>query len=99
LQTPVVRPDCRHVYHCYVVRSANRDQCRQVLTDQQIQTGVHYPIPVHLQPAYSDLGYATGDFPVAEAAAREVLSLPIFPEMTDAQVEVVASALRVPVQA
>lgn len=99
LQTPVVRENCRHVYHCYVVRTANRDQVRQTLADQQIQTGVHYPIPVHLQPAYADLGYAAGDFPVAEAAAREVLSLPIFPEMTDAQVEAVASALRVPVQA
>ncbi len=99
LQTPVVRRDCRHVYHCYVVRTANRDQVRQLLADQQIQTGVHYPIPVHLQPAYGDLGYSAGAFPVAEAAAREVLSLPIFPEMSDAQVEAVASALRAPVQA
>ena len=99
LRTPVVRRDCRHVYHCYVVRTANRDYVRQMLADQQIQTGVHYPIPVHLQPAYADLGYSAGDFPVAEAAAREVLSLPIFPEMTDAQVEAVASALRAPVPA
>lgn len=99
LQTPVVRRDCRHVYHCYVVRIANRDQVRQALADEHIQTGVHYPIPVHLQPAYANLGYAAGEFPVAEAAAREVLSLPIFPEMTDAQVEAVASALPTSVQA
>ncbi len=99
LQTPIARGDSRHVYHCYVVRTPNRDQHRQTLNEQQIHTGVHYPIPIHLQPAYSDLGYSAGDFPVAERAAAEVLSLPIFPEMTDAQVETVASALRVPVQA
>jgi dTDP-4-amino-4,6-dideoxygalactose transaminase len=99
LGTPVARDDCRHVYHCYVVRSPQRDHHRQLLTEQQIQTGVHYPIPVHLQAAYRDLGYRAGEFPVSEAAAAEVLSLPIFPEMTDAQVEAVAAALRVPVQA
>jgi dTDP-4-amino-4,6-dideoxygalactose transaminase len=59
-----------------------------------IQTGVHYPVPLHLQPAYRDLGYGVGDFPVAEAVSREVLSLPFFPEMTDQQVEEVAGALR-----
>jgi dTDP-4-amino-4,6-dideoxygalactose transaminase len=99
LRTPVVRSDSRHVYHCYVVRTENRDQCRQMLSEQQIQTGVHYPIPIHLQPGYSDLGYSAGDFPVAEAAASEVLSLPIFPEMTEGQVETVAAALCTPVKA
>jgi dTDP-4-amino-4,6-dideoxygalactose transaminase len=99
LRMPVVREDSRHVYHCYVVRTRNRDQCRAMLAEQQIQTGVHYPIPVHLQPAYADLGYSVGDFPVSEAAAAEVLSLPIFPEMAEAQVETVVAALRVPVQA
>jgi dTDP-4-amino-4,6-dideoxygalactose transaminase len=60
---------------------------------------VHYPIPVHLQPAYRDLGYAAGSFPVAESAAAEVLSLPIFPEMTETQVESVAEVLRAGVTA
>jgi len=55
---------------------------------------VHYPVPLHLQPAYRDLGYGVGDFPVAEAVAREVLSLPFFPEMTDQQLEEVTGALR-----
>jgi dTDP-4-amino-4,6-dideoxygalactose transaminase len=59
-----------------------------------VQTGVHYPIPVHLQPAYADLGYSRGDFPVAERAATEVLSLPMFPELTDEQIESIASVFR-----
>ena len=59
-----------------------------------IQTGVHYPIPVHLQPAYRNLGYSAGDFPVSEAVARDVLSLPMFPELTDAQIEEISSVVR-----
>jgi len=75
------------------VRSEARDELRDALTRQGIQTGVHYPIPVHLQPAHADLGYHAGDFPNAESAAREVLSLPIFPEMTRDQVETVAGVV------
>jgi dTDP-4-amino-4,6-dideoxygalactose transaminase len=71
----------------------NRDAVRAQLQAQQIQTGVHYPIPVHLQPAYSDLGSREGSFPVTERIAGEVLSLPMFPEMTTAQVEQVAAAV------
>jgi dTDP-4-amino-4,6-dideoxygalactose transaminase len=59
-----------------------------------VQTGVHYPIPVHLQPAYADLGYSRGDFPIAEQAAAEVLSLPMFPEMTAEQIESIATLFR-----
>jgi dTDP-4-amino-4,6-dideoxygalactose transaminase len=92
--TPVEKPDCRHVYHVYAVRVANRDGVRAQLQAQGIQTGVHYPIPVHLQPAYRDLGYRAGAFPVAEQVASDVLSLPLFPEMTTAQVEEVAAAVR-----
>jgi dTDP-4-amino-4,6-dideoxygalactose transaminase len=77
----------------YVVRSQTRDALRTSLTAQGIQTGIHYPIPVHLQPAHADLGYTAGDFPVAEGVAREVLSLPIFPEMTREQVAIVAGAV------
>ena len=90
---PNARPGCRHVYHVYAIRSRDRDRLREALTAQQIQTGVHYPIPVHLQPAHADLGYHAGDFPVAEQVAREVLSLPIFPEMTREQVATVAAAV------
>jgi dTDP-4-amino-4,6-dideoxygalactose transaminase len=64
------------------------------LTEAGVQTGVHYPIPVHLQPAYADLGYSRGDFPIAEQTAAEVLSLPMFPEMTDQQIESIATVFR-----
>lgn len=94
VQTPRERPGARHVYHIYSVRVPQRDTWRALLAGQQIHTGVHYPIPVHLQPAYRDLGYRAGDFPVAEMLAREVLSLPLFPEITAAQIELVADALR-----
>jgi dTDP-4-amino-4,6-dideoxygalactose transaminase len=93
VRIPQARPGCRHVYHVYAVRSRDRDRLRDVLTAQQIQTGIHYPIPIHLQPAHADLGYHAGDFPVAEQVAREVLSLPMFPEMTREQVAIVAAAV------
>jgi dTDP-4-amino-4,6-dideoxygalactose transaminase len=96
---PVERPGVRHVYHVYVVLLDERDQWRTRLADAGIQTGVHYPIPVHLQPAYRDLGYSEGDFPVSEAAARQVLSLPIYPELTPVQIAEVASVLRAEVAA
>jgi len=96
---PVERPGTRHVYHVYVVRLPQRDAWRTRLGDAGVQTGVHYPIPVHLQPAYRDLGYAAGDFPVSERAAAEVLSLPIFPELTDQQIATVAALLRAGVPA
>jgi dTDP-4-amino-4,6-dideoxygalactose transaminase len=91
---PAERAQCRHVYHVYAVRSSDRDGLQQRLGRLGIQTGIHYPIPVHLQPAYADLGYTEGDFPVSEMAAREVLSLPMFPELTESQVQTVAAALR-----
>jgi len=93
VRMPKARPGCRHVYHVYVVRADDRDRLRDVLGRQGIQTGIHYPIPIHLQPAHADLGYHAGDFPVAEQIAREVLSLPIFPEMTRDQVQTVAAAV------
>jgi len=90
---PTEKPGCRHVYHVYAVRLRNRDATRAQLQAKGIQTGVHYPIPIHMQPGYADLGYAAGDFPMAEKVAGEVLSLPIFPEMTTAQVAEVADAV------
>lgn len=93
VRLPKERPGCRHVYHVYVVRSDDRDGLRDSLGQRGIQTGIHYPIPVHLQPAHEDLGYHRGDFPVAEAIAREVVSLPIYPEMTREQVQFVAAAV------
>lgn len=91
---PEERPGSRHVYHVYAVRLQDRDAMRERLTAQEIGTGVHYPIPIHLQKGYQDLGYRQGDFPVAESVAAEVLSLPIFPELTDAQIDTIAAVLR-----
>lgn len=87
--TPLVLPreaaGRRHVWHLYVVRHAKRDRLRQALTSADIGTGLHYPIPVHLQPAYSGLGYRVGDFPVSEQVAQECLSLPIYAELGEEQ--------------
>jgi len=90
---PVTMPWARHVFHAYTVRVAQRDEVRERLQAAGIQTGIHYPTPVHLQPAWSGLGYRRGDFPVAEQAAAEVLSLPIYPELEPAQIEEVAAKL------
>jgi dTDP-4-amino-4,6-dideoxygalactose transaminase len=84
----------RHVYHVYAVQSDRRDDLRRQLADADIQTGVHYPIPIHLQPAYESLGYKSGDLPVTEQLAERILSLPMFPELSDAQQQAVADALR-----
>ncbi len=91
--TPQAMPDARHVYHAYTVRSTERDQLQKTLAAAGVQTAIHYPVPVHLQPAYSDLGYRAGAFPHAETAAMQVLSLPVFPEMTEVQLREVAHAI------
>jgi dTDP-4-amino-4,6-dideoxygalactose transaminase len=78
------------VYHLYVVRTPDRARWIEELSKKQIQTGIHYPFPVHLLPAYADLGYKQGQFPHSEKAGNEVLSLPMYPEITgDMQAEVV----------
>ena len=82
-----------HVYHLFVVRSTERGRLRAALAARGIETGLHYPVPVHLQPAWQDLGYAEGAFPVAEAAARSMLSLPLYPQMTDDAVHRVCDAI------
>jgi dTDP-4-amino-4,6-dideoxygalactose transaminase len=84
----------RHVYHVYAVRLSERDTARRGLEAAGVTCGMHYPVPVHLQPAYRDLGYGIGDFPEAERFAAETLSLPIFPELRAEQVERVAALLR-----
>jgi dTDP-4-amino-4,6-dideoxygalactose transaminase len=82
-----------HVYHLYVVEVENRAHVQSVLNERGIATGIHYPIPIHLQPAYADLGLAPGSFERAEAAAKRVLSLPMFPELTSEQIDRVVDAL------
>lgn len=83
-----------HVYHLYVVQSEHRDELQEWLGSKGIATGIHYPIPIHLQPAYAHLGHSEGDFPIAEAYARRTLSLPMFPELTKEQIKKVAEAIR-----
>ncbi len=83
----------RHVYHVYAVLTPQREELMENLNARGIQTGIHYPIPVHLQPAYADLEYKAGDFPVTERIASEELSLPMFPEMTEAQLGEVSEAV------
>jgi len=84
----------RHVFHVYAVRTGDRQGLQRTLQANGVGSGIHYPIPVHLQPAYSDLGYAAGAFPESERAANEVLSLPMYPELTHTKLELVAAAIR-----
>lgn len=90
---PEEMPYGRHVYHLYVIRSAQRAELMDQLRSAGIQTGIHYPIPVHLQKAHSDLNYKAGDFPNSEAAANQVLSLPMHGDLTPEEVETVSSAI------
>jgi dTDP-4-amino-4,6-dideoxygalactose transaminase len=83
----------RHIYHLYVVQTEARDALQQSLAEAGVQTGIHYPVPIHLQPAYASLGHQAGDFPEAERQAQSVLSLPMFPELTDEQINKVAEAI------
>jgi len=92
--TPHQATYARHVYHVYAVRVPDRDEVMSILHERGIQTGIHYPVPIHLQPAYKTLGYQPGDFPVSERIATEFLSLPMFPELTSAQIDFVADALK-----
>lgn len=82
-----------HIFHLYVVRTRNRDELQKHLNDRGIQTGIHYPIPIHLQEAYRDLGLGKGSFPVTEKLADEIVSLPMFAELTTDQIEHVLDAL------
>ena len=83
----------KSVYHLYVVRTPNRDELQKHLTTAGIGTGIHYPIPIHLQTAYSSLGWKRGDFPVSEQAADQILSLPMFAGLAPSQQEQVAETI------
>jgi dTDP-4-amino-4,6-dideoxygalactose transaminase len=92
--TPEVMHYGKPVFHVYAVRTTTREELMAFLTAEGIQHGIHYPIPVHLLPAHSDLGYKIGDFPHSEKAANEVLSLPMFAELTDEQIKTVCEAIQ-----
>jgi dTDP-4-amino-4,6-dideoxygalactose transaminase len=94
---PVIRPAVaavnEHVWHLYVIRVDDRDAVRARLSEHGIETGVHYPAPVHLQPSHRSLGYGPGDFPISERLAEEGVSLPMYPELPSGAAERVAAAL------
>jgi len=95
VKLPHTTPGLTHVYHLYVVRSESRDRIHQHLAAEGISSGIQYPVPVHLQPAMSESGYRSGDFPVAELASAEMLSLPLYPELPLDSVERVAAEVRI----
>lgn len=92
--TPTSSALRRHVFHLYVIQTPRRDELFRWLNEQGISAGIHYPKPLHLQPAYEYLGYKQGDFPVAEACAQRVLSLPCYPELTDEQIEFIVETIK-----
>ncbi len=94
ITVPETADYAQHVFHIYAIRVANRDAVMQKLTDRGIGCGVHYPIPIHLQEAYAHLGKGAGSFPVAERTASEFVSLPMFPELTNEQIDLVIEAVK-----
>jgi len=93
VQTPVEMPYSRHVYHVYAIRTSDREALQKALQAREIHTGIHYPFPVHLLEAYADLGYEAGAFPHSEQAAQEVLSLPMYAELSDEAIDTVVAAV------
>ena len=93
ISRPRVPPECDAVWHVYAIRYANRDKLAAFLNERGIKTGLHYPLPLHLQPVYKNLGLSPGSLPEAEAACREVLSLPMFPKITTDEIKAVAKAV------
>jgi len=91
---PLEAEYAKHVYHLYVIRTHRRDELQDWLKSKGIGTGLHYPIPLHLQRAYEYLGYKEGDFPVAEECAKQILSLPMFPELTQEEIEKVVTEIK-----
>lgn len=92
--TPQVEEYARPVYHLYVIRTKQRDKLQIALKQKGVAAGIHYPLPLHLQKAFSDLGYKEGDFPIAEKCAKEVLSLPMFPELTEKEIKKIAEVVK-----
>jgi len=92
--TPYEADYAKHVYHLYVIRTENRDRLREELKSEGVATGIHYPIPLHLQPAYKYLGHKRGDFPITEKASQEILSLPMFAELSGNQIGEIVQLIR-----
>ena len=93
VKTPKKLDKCDHVYHLYVIQSDKRDELQRYLEQNGIETSIHYPIPPHLQKAYSELGYKKGDFPIAEKLAKTSLSLPIYPGLGDIETQYICDKI------
>ena len=94
LVTPVAKDYNEHVYHMYILQSENREEVLEKLKKAGIATGVYYPVPLHLQKVYKDLGYKEGDMPVSEYLSHRTFAIPVYPELTEEQVNYILSKLR-----
>ncbi len=94
IRLPVAKPDRDHIFHLFVIETERRDELIAWLAKHEIQSGIHYPTPIHLQPAYQELGYRVGDFPRTEAAAKQIVSLPMYPELANDQIDFVVEQIR-----
>ncbi|MDO8638385.1 MAG: DegT/DnrJ/EryC1/StrS family aminotransferase [Candidatus Daviesbacteria bacterium] len=93
--TPKIFPNYQHIFHLYVIRVKNRDKLAKYLSSKGVSTVMHYPLPIHLQPAYKDLGYKQGDFPITEKLADEILSLPMYPELKENEIKYICQQIAV----
>ena len=91
---PLSEENVKHVYHLYVIQCENRDQIQEKLLSKGISTGIHYPVPIHLQKAYTELGYCKGDYPITEEYAQKILSLPMFPELTHDEIRYISNQIK-----
>jgi dTDP-4-amino-4,6-dideoxygalactose transaminase len=94
VEVPDVMDSVEHIYHLYVIRTKRRDELDLYLNERGIDTGIHYPTPIHLQPAYQELGYRLGDFPITESIANEILSLPMYPELKEDQIKHIVAVIK-----
>jgi len=92
--TPYTWPSVKHVYHVYAIRTKLRDKLCQVFKDKGIGVVIHYPVPLHLQKAYKELGYKSGDFPVSETVAQEIVSLPMYPQIEESQIKFITDVIK-----
>jgi len=93
INIPEIDEQVKHVFHLYVIRAKQRDELFNFLMSKEISTGVHYPLPLHLQEVYKDRGYAPGDFPNAELVSKKVMSLPIYPELSKDNISYIVSSI------
>ncbi len=94
VSTPKIFPQFNHVFHLYVIRTKKRDNLSKYLSSKGVSTVMHYPIPIHLQPAYKDLGYKKGSFPITEKLSKEILSLPMYPELKVSEIKYICSQIK-----